>query len=261
MNVSKELNKCILYIEENLDKKIDYKYLSKILGCNISTFQRVFSILTGTTLTEYIRRRRLTVAVKDINNGEKIIDVAFKYGYTSPSSFSRSFYKMHGILPSKIKNKNVSLDIQPILKFNENSISRKISFKIEKINGLTLYGIKKQVDIENIPPVAERLWKYVKTEYPYFNDCDVRYGIIFNDNGKYYYMCAGIKYFPGLEEIKIPKSKWIVFEGKSNNGEEIKNLFNKAYDEYIPNIGFNYIDRFELERYHKDYTEVLMNIN
>lgn len=261
MNISKELNKCILYIEDNLDKEIDYKYLSKILGCNISTFQKVFSVLTGITLTEYIRRRRLTVAVGDLNRGDKIIDIAIKYGYTSATTFSRSFYKMHGVLPSKIKKSNVSLDIQPVLKFNENSISSRVSFKIEEINGLVLYGLKEKVDIENIPPVAEKLWEHVKKEYPYFNEVKLRYGIIFNENGSYYYMCACDKSYPGLEKIKIPKSKWVVLEGTSRNGEEIKNLFNKAYDEYIPNIGFQYIDTFEIERYYESVTEVLMNIN
>ena len=107
MNISNELNNCILYIEDNLDKEINYEKMAKMIGCSVSTFQRVFSILTGMTVTEYIRRRRLTVAITDINKGEKIIDIALKYGYTSPSSFSRSFNKMHGILPSKIKNGNV----------------------------------------------------------------------------------------------------------------------------------------------------------
>lgn len=261
MSITNELNRCILYIEDNLDKEIDYNYMAKIIGCNVNTFQRVFSILTGMTVTEYIRRRRLTVAVKDINNGEKIIDIAIKYGYISPTSFSRSFSKMHGVLPSKIKNSSVDLDLQPVLKFNDNFGSNNISFRIEFKNKLILYGIKEEVDFENIPPVAERLWKKVKKNYPHFSESLVRYGMSFKEGRKYYYMCALEKFIFGLEKKEIPKSKWIVFKSSSNNGDELKALFNKAYNDYIPNIGLNFNSDFEIEVYYKDYVEIYINID
>lgn len=261
MNISNELNNCILYIEDNLDKEINYEKMAKMIGCSVSTFQRVFSILTGMTVTEYIRRRRLTVAITDINKGEKIIDIALKYGYTSPSSFSRSFNKMHGILPSKIKNGNVKLGMQPVLKFNNNSRNNNISFKIETKEAFILYGIKKEVDFSNIPPVARELWKYAKEKYPDFRESLIKYGLSYKEDGKCYYMCALDKHSSLLEEKKIHKSKWIIFKCKSNNGEDIKRLFNKAYDDYIPNIGFNYSNDIEIEIYYKDYVELLIKIN
>ena len=74
-------------------------------------------------------------------------------------------------------------------------------------------------------------------------------------------MCALDKHSSLLEEKKIHKSKWIIFKCKSNSGEDIKKLFNKAYDDYIPNIGFNYNTDIEIEIYYKDYVELLININ
>lgn len=260
MNIYKELNECIKYIEDNLDDEIDYKHISKIFGCSESTIQRVFSLLTGMTLTEYIRRRRLTVAISDIKNNERIIDIAIKYGYSSDVSFSRSFKKMHNILPSKVRNSNVRLNMQPILKFNENSNANNLSYRIEDLDKFTLYGIKKEVDINNVPNTAEKLWKYVKKNYVEFNT-NVAYGVIKQIDGKYYYFCALEEKIDGFEKIDIPKSKYIIFKNNNNDGYKIKKLFEQAYDEYIPSIGFKSNQSFELEKYNDDYMEIYVMIN
>lgn len=261
MNIYKELNECIRYIEDNLDDEIDYKYISKIFGCSESTIQRVFSLITGMTLTEYIRRRRLTVAISDIKNNEKIIDIAIKYGYSSDVSFSRSFKRMHNILPSRVKKSNVKLNMQPILKFNENANNNHLSYRIEDLNKFTLYGIKREVDINNIPNIAEKLWKYVKKTYSKFNN-GVIFGVIKQIDEKFYYYCAIEEKIDGFEKIDIPKSKWIVFKNNENNdGNKIKKLFNDALDMYIPSIGFKSNQSFELEKYNSDYMEIYIMIN
>lgn len=260
MNIYKELNECIKYIEDNLDGQIDYKYMSKIFGCSESTVQRVFSIIVGMTLTEYIRRRRLTVAISDIKNHKRIIDIALKYGYSSDVSFSRSFKKMHGILPSKIKNSNVKLTMQPMLKFNEIENNNNLSFRIEELDKFTLYGIKKEVDINNIPNTAKKLWTYVKKNYLQFNT-NTTYGVIKQINGKYYYFCALDEKKDEFEKIDIPKSKYIIFRNSNNDGYKIKKLFEKAYDEYIPSIGLKSNQSFELEKYYPDYMEIYIMIN
>ena len=80
MDFYNNLNRMILYIENNLDEEIDYQKLSKMVGVNISTLQRLFPLISGITLTEYIRKRRLTLAGKDLAQSEmKVIDVAIKY--------------------------------------------------------------------------------------------------------------------------------------------------------------------------------------
>lgn len=261
MNIYKQLNECILYIEDNISDEIDYNYISKIFGCNISTIQRVFSLITGMTLTEYIRRRRLTVAISDIKNNERIIDIALKYGYSSDVSFSRSFKKMHGILPSKVKNSNVTCNMQPVLKFNEVKNDNTLSFRIEALNKFTLYGIKKECDINNVPLVAEKLWSYVKNTYPIFSEVDETFGIILQEDSKYYYYCAVKEKIDKFSKIDIPKSKWIVFRSDSFKGSKIKELFKRANDSYIPNIGIKSIGKLEFEKYNKDYMEIYIMIN
>lgn len=95
------LGRAIDYIEAHLADEIDYEQAAKTAYSSSYHFQRVFSILCGYTLGEYIRRRRLTLAGKELKNtGCKVIDVALKYGYENPDSFSRAFTGFHGISPS-----------------------------------------------------------------------------------------------------------------------------------------------------------------
>ncbi len=112
------MNKALEYIENNLDKEIDYRVVEKISCCSQYQFRRVFSFLAGISLSEYIRRRRLSNAVYDLKNADSnIIDIAVKYGYNSADSFSRAFQNFHGVLPSYARNLDVSLKSYPKLSF------------------------------------------------------------------------------------------------------------------------------------------------
>lgn len=261
MNIYKSLNEVIKYIEDNLTNHISYKKISKIFATNESTMQRFFSLITGMSLSEYIRNRRLTVAVNDIKNGEKLIDIALKYGYSSEISFSRAFKKMHGILPSKVRKSNIEFNMQVVLKFDEIESKNNISYRIENMDEKTLYGIKKLIDIKSIPIVAENLWKDVKSEIPEFLDSDSRYGVICNLNSKFYYYCALEKEYINSEKIVIPKSKWFVLKCDSNDSLKIKKLFDIAYNEYIPSANFNIKYNYAIEKYSNDKTEIYIMID
>jgi len=98
------MQKAIDYIEEHLTQKIDFDKVAAESFSSSYHFQRVFSILCGYTLGEYIRLRRLTLAGAELSSGkEKVIDIAFKYGYESPDSFAKAFQKFHGISPSQAR--------------------------------------------------------------------------------------------------------------------------------------------------------------
>jgi AraC-like DNA-binding protein/SAM-dependent methyltransferase len=111
------MNQAMEYIEDNLSNKIDYSLVAQFMNCSEWEFRRIFSFLTQMPLSEYIRRRRLTVAAKDIQNGEKIIDIAQRYGYKSHAAFSRAFRQMHGIAPSLARDKGITLNPFPSLTF------------------------------------------------------------------------------------------------------------------------------------------------
>ena len=118
MNIYKSLNEITEYIDNNLEEEISYEVLAKMLGVNVYTMQRLFTMIAGISLSEYIRKRRLSSAGYDLYEGNlKVIDVAVKYQYDNPTSFSRAFEKFHGIKPSLV-NKETKLKNFPRIIFN-----------------------------------------------------------------------------------------------------------------------------------------------
>lgn len=104
------IQNAINYIEEHLTQELDYETIARESFSSPFHFQRCFSILCGYTLGEYIRNRRLTLAGAELSNTrEKIIDVAYKYGYENPESFAKAFQKFHGITPSQARGGGVTL--------------------------------------------------------------------------------------------------------------------------------------------------------
>ena len=134
------------YIEDNLTETIDYEEVAKKCYSSSYHFQRVFSILCGFTLGEYIRNRRLTLAGRELaTTNAKVIDVAMKYGYESPDSFAKAFQKFHGILPSQARNNGSNLKSfsRLVLKFSLEG-GTTMNYRIETKPALTLLGYKKR---------------------------------------------------------------------------------------------------------------------
>ena len=112
------LNGAMNYIEEHLTDEIDYEQLGKIACCSSYHFQRMFTYMAGIPLSEYIRRRKMSLAAVDLQSKDaKIIDVAIKYGYHSPTAFNRAFQSIHKVAPSFVKNEGVSIQAFPPLTF------------------------------------------------------------------------------------------------------------------------------------------------
>lgn len=98
------IQRAIDYVEAHLDEEIDFEQVAKQAYSSSFHFQRIFTILCGYSLGEYIRRRRLSLAGEELSKGQaKIIEVALKYGYETPESFTRAFARFHGISPSLAK--------------------------------------------------------------------------------------------------------------------------------------------------------------
>lgn len=95
MDLIDRLNLALKYIEDNLTDEINMEEAAKKACCSPYYFQRIFSYMSGMTLSEYIRKRKMSMAAVDIQNGEKILDTAIKYGYNSPTSFNRAFQSVH----------------------------------------------------------------------------------------------------------------------------------------------------------------------
>ncbi|MGD7054373.1 AraC family transcriptional regulator [Sutcliffiella horikoshii] len=163
MDLLKDMNTAMKYIEENLTNEIDFKVVARTAHSSEYHFKRMFSFLAGITLSEYIRRRRLSLAALELHNSKvKVIDVAIKYGYNSPDSFTRAFFNLHGITPSEARESGQQLKAYPLMTF-QLSIrgGNEMNFRIEQKEAFNIVGIKKRVPIvfqgEN-PEIAE-MWK------------------------------------------------------------------------------------------------------
>lgn len=128
MNAFERMNEVIDYIESNLTGEVDYAMAAEIACCPKNQFQRFFSYITETTISEYIRRRRLTLSAFELQQNKlKVIEVALKYGYDSHASFTRAFREFHGIAPSKARNKSIVFHVYPKLTFQIQNLMKERS--------------------------------------------------------------------------------------------------------------------------------------
>ena len=142
------LNDAIGYIEEHLRGEIDAAQLGKIACCSSYHFQRMFTYMAGIPLSEYIRRRRMSLAAVELQGKNvKIIDVAGKYGYNSPTAFNRAFQSVHGVAPSAVKNEGVSVKSFPPIQFKITVKGvEEMNYRIETKEAFRIVGVSVPLD-------------------------------------------------------------------------------------------------------------------
>ena len=125
MDWTERLNKIIEYIESSLQlgqEELDQKKIEQLACCSYSLFQRVFSYMNSITLAEYIRSRKLTLAGYDFKSTEiKVLDASVKYGYDSPTAFTRAFQSFHGMSPTEARKESAVLKVYPRMNFVEDN--------------------------------------------------------------------------------------------------------------------------------------------
>ena len=206
MNIYRGLNDIIHYIETHLEEKIDYTILARFLGVNVYTMQRLSN--AGYDLYE---------------KNERIIDIALKYQYENATSFSRAFFKFHGIKPSLV-NKETKLKNFPRIVFPEEMhFVTELDYEIVTLDAMKLYGVFTKTSNSTIMRDAPIFFS--KTETKYFRECgNILYGMITYDtlraeSQRYY--CLYDKKLSSFEEIDIPQSKWLCFRIFSQDPLEI----------------------------------------
>jgi len=151
------MNAALAYVEENLDGEINPAVLTKLACCSSYNFHRIFSYITDISLAEYIRRRRLTLAALELQNCDiKVIDLAVKYGYDSPVSFSRAFQHLHGITPTEARANGATLKAFPKMSFQISIRGvKEMNYRIETKEAFQLFGIEEVRKEEETPQEAE----------------------------------------------------------------------------------------------------------
>jgi AraC family transcriptional regulator len=258
------MNEAINYIEENLDQEIDYGTLAKITCCSIFHFGRIFTFASDMTLGEYIRLRRLSKAALElVNTTEKVIDIALKYGYNSPTAFTRAFINMHGIAPSAARENGVMLKSFPRITF-QMSIKggKEMNFKIEEKAGMRFVGKKEAVscvggqNFERIPQIWQEVFQEGSFDKIMALSNGNPTGVLgicakFRDKEFDYFIASSSdsEVPEGMDELVIPASLWVVFQCVGPMPKAIQDVWKRVYTEWFPNSGYEHAGGAEIEWY------------
>lgn len=258
MDSLKNMNGAIKFIEENLTNEIDFKEVVRLAYCSEYHFKRMFSFLAGISLSEYIRRRRLTLAAFELKNSNiKVIDIAIKYGYSSPDSFARAFQHLHGITPSEARSNGHSLKAYPPMSF-QLSIKggSEMNYRIEEKEAFHIIGIKKRVPIifNGVNPEIASMWKSLdeKTINELKNLSNVEpLGLLsasanfsegrLEEKGEldHYIGAATTRECPdNLTQLNVDASTWAVFEAVGPFPETLQNVWGRIYSEWFPSSNY-----------------------
>lgn len=258
------LNDVIKYIEQHLTDEIEYEQLSKITCCSTYHFQRIFSYVAGIPISEYIRRRRMSMAAADLQNSdEKIIDIALKYGYNSPTAFNRAFRSVHKISPSKARLSGTILkSFLPISFKLTIKGDIEMDYRIEKKEAFKIVGVSMPLSKEmeknfgEVPKMwqklmndgtLEKLANMIEIEPKGMlgvNACSEE------DNWRYFIAVATNKPTnKEFEELIIPEMTWAIFYGEGTMPDSIQSLEKRIFTEWIPTSGYEYANAPDIEVY------------
>ena len=256
------LNEAMGYMEEHLADEIDMEKLGKIACCSSYHFQRMFTYMAGVPLSEYIRRRKMSLAAVDLQGKDrKIIDVAAKYGYSSPTAFNRAFQSVHGIAPSAVKNEGVSVKSFPPIQFKITVKGvEEMNYRIETKDAFRITGVSVPLnkDIEKNFAVIPSKWQEIAmdgTLQKLIGMMDTEpMGVLgvstCNDTEpwRYYIAVSTKKTGEDLEEYMVPAATWAIFPGEGTN-QSIQELERRIVTEWLPTSGDEYGNAPDVEVY------------
>lgn len=272
------LQRAIDYVEDHITEELDYEEIARRSCSSGYHFQRVFGLLCGYTLGEYIRNRRLTLAGGELaSGGGKVIDVALKYGYDNPDSFARAFLRFHGIPPSQARREGAKLHsfsrLSLKLSLEGGSI---MEYRIEEKPELLLTGYKRR--FTGVPHITKEYDDqsedfYIHTRVNQFllkgmsadDSLTIDYNVVTNvgDGGYDFYiaqrigdwehahMAEDILLGPEasrFEDVVIPAGTYAVFETERCEYPTTKNveLRKRIASEWLPSSDYILADRPEL---------------
>ncbi|OAB27822.1 AraC family transcriptional regulator [Paenibacillus macquariensis subsp. defensor] len=259
------MNSAMEYIETNLADNISYDEIAQRACCSTYHFQRMFPFITGVSLSEYIRRRCLTLAAFELQTTDaKVIDVAMKYGYDSPEAFARAFKNLHGIIPISARNKGVSLKAYPRMSFH---ISIKgdveMNYRIEQRGSFEMFGVyglinsdqktafsevplfrKKCDDDGSVDLMNELLGR--------FHDTVLHAALYDHTRESFKYMVCynlpnGLEIPERFTKLSVPPLTWAIFPETQC---DLQRLWERIYSEWFPTSEYEQVEGPSFEMYY-----------
>mgnify|MGYP006330118619 FL=1 len=262
------IQNAINYIEEHLTEEIDYEEVAKEAACSNFYFQRIFGILCGISLGDYIRNRRLTLAGDELSaSDDKVIDIALKYGYESPESFTRAFARFHGVTPSEAKKDgsklksfsriSVKITLSGGSVMNYKIVEKEAFDIIEKVE---THSVEDSANAKSIPDFWTRSHNdgTVKKLLDTTTDRTYIFGVCYGnlpENAKTFdysiaAKCNDNTVVPeGFRKNTIPARTWAVFECKGAMPNAMQDMWHKIVSEFFPTSGYEPTYEMDIEAY------------
>lgn len=251
-------------IESRLEEQLDVADIAEAAYASPFHFQRMFFMLTGVTLSEYVRNRRLTQAAHELcMSSERVIDIALKYGYETPESFSKAFRKLHGISPSEARNPGVQLKSFPRMVFHLSlrgdkpmeyrMVQKDAFYVVGKSIRTSIHGGENQKEIPRFwqnsfaDGTADRLCAVAKDENMY----GLCYGMQKDGHFDYAIAVEGDTDGAGgeFERILVPAATWAVFTSVGPMPGAIQETWNRVFQEWLPASGYEQAEAPDFELY------------
>ena len=265
------ITNAIAYIEEHLTEDIDIDEIAGKACVSSFYFQKIFNVLCGFTVGEYIRNRRLTLAAQELcATNIKVIDVAVKYGYDSPDSFARAFTKFHGVNPSAAREQGSNLSYFAPLKIKLTlEGGTMLEYKIVEKSQFTVMGKSRSFNTETSYGEIPEFWQeHMKSDESKIV-CGM-YGICMDSDGKNFDYLIADNYIPwneipqGYETKVIPAGTWAVFPCHGALPKALQDVNTKIWSEWLPSAkAYKLAGNYNIEMYtppcenaQEDYSEI-----
>ncbi|WP_148930586.1 AraC family transcriptional regulator [Paenibacillus methanolicus] len=254
------MNEALAYIEAHLTEDIDYKEAARRAYCSEHHFKRMFSALAGIPLSEYVRRRRLTLAAVELQDeAVRILDVALKYGYESPDSFTRAFAQLHGATPSEARKQGRTLKAFPRVTFQLTIRGgSEMEYRIVEKDAFRVVGVMRRVPIvfEGVNPAIAELAGTLTPELiatiKGLSDTEpagmINASVNFSEGRMeekgeldHYIGTATTRQAPeGLARLEVEASAWAVFTAVGPFPQTLQSVWGRIYSEWFPSAGAGY---------------------
>ena len=258
------LNHVVAFIEQHVADEIDLAKLAQIAGCSQYQLQRMFPYLTGVTIAEYARRRRMTLAAHDLQATDaRVIDIALRYGYESPTAFNRAFRSVVGVSPQEARQPGAQVALYPRLTF---TLSVKgatpMNYRIIEQPAFRVVGIPSDNGTWNLEDAGAKA-----TEYWASLDAGVHrvldlmdgsepqglLGVQFCRDGAFdgYMACVATQQPcpEGMEAREVPAATYAVFECEGAMPDAMGDLWHRILTEWLPASGYAWSSGTDVERY------------
>lgn len=279
MNNYLMLQKAVAYMEEHLFDKINYELAAKSVHMSEYEFHRAFRYLSGMTANAYIRSRRLSLAGQELmENGGKVTDIALKYGYDTPESFTKAFTRFHGVAPKYAKNPGVVLKLfQPLVIKITMEGGKTMDYRMEKTKRQKFIACVKAFEtasvneegnhdipdfwdkcrsaqklerILNLRPEGKRdLYGLCTPSLKEETTFEYGIGVLADEETAAFDEAEMLR--DGYRLWEVEAGDYVVFACMGKDGGSIDEMWSRFYKEFLPQTGYEASERTDYEVYYE----------